>query len=66
MQGELVDLDQFDLALEIQPAAYLIRSRNQQLSDAERASLRNLAARTDFMRGPVTTALSQWPARNSP
>ncbi|AZP11424.1 tetratricopeptide repeat protein [Undibacterium parvum] len=64
MQGEAVDLDQFDLALEMQPAAYLIRSRNPQLSDAERAGLRSLAARTDFMRGPVTTALTQWPARN--
>lgn len=64
MSGEAVDLDQFDLPLEMQPAAYLIRSRNLQLGDAERASLRSLAARTDFLRGPVSTALSQWPARN--
>lgn len=64
MQGEVLDLDQVDMQLEMQPPAYLIRSRNPQLSETERAGLRKLAARTDFMHAAVSTALSQWPTRN--
>ena len=61
MRGEMVDLDVLDIDLQIQSAAHFIRSRNTQLSTQERASLRSRAARIDFLLGPVTTALHQWP-----
>lgn len=61
IQGEAVDLDELDIELDIQAAACLIRSRNPQLSAQERTALRNRAAKTDLLRGPVTTALHQWP-----
>lgn len=62
MRGEEIDLDQSDFDIGVQAGAFLIRSRNMQLSDQERASLRARAAKTDFMRGAVSTALHQWPA----
>lgn len=62
MRGEEIDLNQSDFDIGVQAGAFLIRSRNMQLSDQERASLRARAAKTDFMRGAVSTALHQWPA----
>ncbi len=59
--GNDVNLDELDIDLEIQSAARFIRSRNPQLSAKERSTLRNQAEKTDFLRGPVTTALHQWP-----
>lgn len=62
MRGQAVNLDELDLDLAVQAAACFIRSRNSQLSAQERASWRNRAAKTDVLRGVVSTAISQWPA----
>jgi hypothetical protein len=59
--GAALSLDQFDLDLEIQSAAYFIRSRNNSLSAQERAAWRSQAAKTDLFRGSVSAAISQWP-----
>lgn len=59
--GGEVNLDELDIDLDIQTAARFIRSRNSQLSAKERSALRNQAERTDYLRGPVTAALHQWP-----
>jgi hypothetical protein len=61
LMGEQVNLDELDIDLDIQSAARFIRSRNPQLTAKERAVLRNQAEKTDFLLGPVTTALHQWP-----
>jgi hypothetical protein len=62
IRGEAVEITDADIAIEIQSAAYFIRSRNQQISAQERASLRHKAEKIDFMRGIISTALRQWPA----
>jgi hypothetical protein len=62
IRGEEVEITDADIAIEIQSAAHFIRSRNQQLSAQERASLRHKAEKIDFMRGIISTALRQWPA----
>ncbi len=59
--GEQVNLDELDIDLDIQSAARFIRSRNPQLTAKERVILRNQAEKTDFLLGPVTTAIHQWP-----
>lgn len=59
--GEAVSLDELDLDLGIQSAAYFIRSRNTSLSAQERATWRSRAAKTDLLRGSVSAAISQWP-----
>ncbi|MCU6435710.1 hypothetical protein LPB67_18180 [Undibacterium sp. Jales W-56] len=61
MRGDAVSLDEADIDLDVQAAAYLIRSRNPQLPAAERAALRARAARTDLLHGTVSSALNQWP-----
>ncbi|MFZ6843027.1 hypothetical protein [Undibacterium sp. RuTC16W] len=61
MRGDSVSLDEADIDLDVQAAAYLIRSRNPQLPAAERSALRARAARTDLLHGTVSTALNQWP-----
>jgi hypothetical protein len=61
MLGGEVNLDELDIDLDIQSAARFIRSRNPQLTAKERATLRNQAEKTDYLLGPVTTALHQWP-----
>ncbi|MEB0031880.1 hypothetical protein QN372_14060 [Undibacterium sp. RTI2.1] len=60
LRGEDISLEQFDIELDIQAAAYLIRSRNTQLAAAERSALRARAARTDLLHGVISTALNQW------
>lgn len=62
MLGQAADLDELDLDPALQAAACFIRSRNTQLSAQERAAWRNRAAKTDLLRGVVSTAISQWPA----
>ena len=61
LSGTEVNLEEFDIDLEIQSAARFIRSRHQSLAAKERAALRNQAEKIDFLGGPVTTALHQWP-----
>ena len=61
LSGAEVNLDEYDIDLEIQSAARYIRSRHQSLALKERAALRNQAEKIDFLGGPVTTALHQWP-----
>jgi len=60
VMGEAIDLDGLDLEPDLQAAAYFIRSRNPQIAGGERSALRGRAARTDYLRGIVTTAISQW------
>jgi hypothetical protein len=61
LTGGQVNLDELDIDLDIQSAARFIRSRDPQLTAKERAVLRSQAEKTDFLLGPVTTALHQWP-----
>lgn len=62
MRGHAVSIDELDLDLALQAAACFIRSRNPELSPQERSNWRNRAAKTDVLRGVVSTAISQWPA----
>ena len=61
LSGAEINLDEFDIDLDIQSAASFIRSRNQSLGLKERSVLRNQAEKIDLLGGPVTTALHQWP-----
>jgi hypothetical protein len=60
VSGEAVSLDSVDLDIDVQAAANFIRSRNAQLSPAERAVLRDRAADKDLLRGVVSWALRGW------
>jgi hypothetical protein len=58
--GEAVSLDSVDIDIDIQAAANLVRSRNAQISPAERAALRARASDKDLLRGVVSWALRSW------
>lgn len=60
VRGDNVEIDTADFDLEVQSAAFLVRSRNVQIGAQERNQLRNRAAQTDILRSVISTALAQW------